>query len=67
MKPNYLDTAIKTALLDLAFCEYLKFNPISIYRGFPGSTSGKEHTFQSRRPKRRGFNLWVRKIPWRGK
>ena len=46
MKLNYLHTAIKTVLLELAFCEYLKFNPISIYRGFPGGASGKEHSFQ---------------------
>ena len=32
---------------------------------FPGGASGKEHTCQSRRLKRRGFNPWVRKVPWR--
>ena len=32
--------------------------------GFPGGTSGKEHTSQCRRQKRRGFNPWVGKIPW---
>ena len=36
-----------------------------IYTGFPGgSTSGKESTCQCRRHKRRGFNPYVRKIPW---
>ena len=30
--------------------------------GFPGGTSGKEPTYQSRRPR---FNPWVGKIPWR--
>ena len=33
--------------------------------GFPGGASGKETTSQGRRQKRRGFNPWVRKIPWR--
>ena len=31
--------------------------------GFPGSTSGKELSCQSRRLKRRRFNPWVGKIP----
>ena len=35
--------------------------------GFPGGTSGKEHTCKSRKLKRSGFNPWVRKIPWRRK
>ena len=34
---------------------------VCAYVGFPGSTSGKESTRQYRR---RGFNLWVGKIPW---
>ena len=33
--------------------------------GFPGGTSGKEPACQCRRHKRRGFNPWVGKIPWR--
>ena len=33
--------------------------------GFPGGAGGKEPTCQCRRRKRRGFNLWVRKMPWR--
>ena len=31
--------------------------------GFPGSTSGKEPTYQRRRGKRRGFDPWVRRSP----
>ena len=31
----------------------------------PGGASGKEPTCQCRRNKRLGFNLWVKKIPWR--
>ena len=34
--------------------------------GFPAGASGKEPACQCRRPKRCGFNPWVRKIPWRG-
>ena len=32
-----------------------------------GSASGKEPTYHCRRCKRREFDLWVRKIPWRRK
>ena len=35
--------------------------------GFPVGASGKESTCQCRRHKKHGFDLWVRKIPWRGK
>ena len=35
--------------------------------GFSGSTNGKEPTCQCRRQKRRRFDPWVRKIPWRRK
>ena len=31
----------------------------------PGGTSGKEPTCQYRRHKKRGFNPWVEKNPWR--
>ena len=34
--------------------------------GFPGGTSGKEPTCQSRRHKRYGFNPWVRRSPGGG-
>ena len=34
-------------------------------QGFPGGAGGKEPACQCRRPKRRGFHPWVRKIPWR--
>ena len=33
--------------------------------GFPGSTSSKESAWQHRRHKRRGFDPWVGKTPWR--
>ena len=35
--------------------------------GFPGETSGKEHTCQCWRHKRCGFNPWAGKILWRRK
>ena len=33
--------------------------------GFPGDASGKEPTWQCRTLKRRRFDPWVGKIPWR--
>ena len=41
-------------------------DPSSSLMGFPGGTSGKDSTCQSRRHKRCGFDPWVRKILWRG-
>ena len=35
------------------------------FMGFPGGARGKEPNCQCRRYKRCGFDLWVRKIPWR--
>ena len=35
--------------------------------GSPGSASGKEPVCQCGRYKKRGFNPWIRKIPWRRK
>ena len=34
-------------------------------QGFPGGTCGEEPTCQCRRQKRRGFDPWVGKIPWK--
>ena len=45
----------------------LHFTSSLISEGFPGGTSSKEPTCQYRRHKRRGFDPWVRKIPWRRK
>jgi len=39
--------------------------PYPHFWGFPGGTSGKEPTCQSRRHRKCGFNPWVRKIPWK--
>ena len=36
-----------------------------VRKRFPGGASGKEPACQCRGCKRRGFNPWVRKIPWR--
>ena len=36
-----------------------------VLEGFPGGTSGKEPTCQCRRFKRREFDPWVGKLPWR--
>ena len=38
-----------------------------VTKGFPSGSAGKEPACQCRRCKRRGFNPWVRKIPWRKK
>ena len=37
----------------------------SCQRGFPGGDSGNEPACQCRRCKRRGFDPWVGKMPWR--
>ena len=51
------------------FHENLKIMLYTVYPilnwGFPGCASGKELTCQSRKHKGRGFDPWVRKIPWR--
>ena len=36
-----------------------------LHWGFPGSTSGKEPSCQSRRCKRLKFDSWAEKIPWK--
>jgi len=33
--------------------------------GFPGGARDTEPAFQFRKHKRRGFDSWIRKIPWR--
>ena len=43
----------------------LQFSPSLSPLGFPGGTNGKRTLLQCRRPKRCGFDPWVRKIPWR--
>ena len=52
---NWIYFAMYTPLVDICLL------------GFPGGISGKESAYQCRRHRRRGFNLWVRKIPWRKK
>jgi len=60
--------------LKLNFCinisQIIKCNCIwqsSLYLGFPGDTSSKESTYQSRRCKICRLDPWVGKIPWRRK
>ena len=43
------------------------FSPKQVQAGLPRWRSGKESACQCRRCRRRGFDLWVRKIPWRRK
>jgi len=42
--------------------DYQLFSVKNIFCGFPGSTSGKESSYQCRRYKRCEFESWVRKI-----
>ena len=39
--------------------------PIMYVGAFPSGTSDTEHSCQSRRLKRHGFDSYIRKIPWR--
>ena len=41
------------------------YHAVCSFLGFPGGASGKEPACPCRRPRRRGFNPWVGKIPWR--
>ena len=36
-------------------------------KDFPGGSDGKEPVCQCKSYKRRGFDPWIRKIPWRRK
>ena len=44
---------------------FLTFSWYPLGLGLPDGASGKEPACQCRRCKRRGFNPWVGKIPWR--
>ena len=48
-------------------CVFLMLSAIYFYMGFPGASVVKKSPCQGKRCKRCGFNLWVGKIPWRGK
>ena len=53
-------------LFHFIYLWWLTFNnTILCVLSFPGSASGKELGCQFRRHKRRGFDPWVGKIPWR--
>jgi hypothetical protein len=49
------------------FCFSLSYYLPSYYIGFPGGTSGKESSCQCGRCKKRRFDPWVGKMPWRRK
>ena len=61
------------SLVILSFCSHIVFliclviclYSLVAYWGFPGGISSKEPTCKFRRPKRPGFNPWVRNIPRR--
>ena len=55
-------------------CTFLLFHPraffcktLTIWRGFPGGSVGKNPSASARRRRRWGFNPWVGKTPWRRK
>ena len=54
---SYFETNVATTTIN--YC--------SLVWDFPGGSDGKESTCQCRRCKRHGFNLSVKKIPWRRK
>ena len=41
-----------------------QFGVVLIFNILPGGTVGKESSYQCRRHKRPGFDIWFRKIPW---
>ena len=57
--PTLSSECYQQLLLSTSLCEVAAIFYMS------GGASGQESTCQCRRPKRRGFNPWVRKIPWR--
>ena len=48
-------------------CRDRQGSELDFWRSFPGGSSGKEPTCQSRRHKTHGFDPWVGKVPWRRK
>ena len=52
---------------DSGFMILSKWNPEDEGLGFPSGVGDEELPCQCRKLKRRGFNPWVRKIPWRKK
>ena len=52
-------------LSEVSETEKGQYHMISLLWGFPGGTSGKEHTCQCTKHERCGFDPWVGKIPWR--
>ena len=56
---------IRSALAYQALQPALNYSYLLGERGFPGGASGKEPTCQWKIRKRRWFDPWFRKIPWR--
>ena len=57
--------SVSTQDLFMLLVWYLSFSWYPLGLGLPDGASGKEPVCQCRRCKRRGFNPWVGKIPWR--
>ena len=68
LKPNSAVRGVPDSGIKICFgasaCEDTHWKGCAV-ACFPGGASGKELTSQCRRCKRRGFDLWVGKIPWR--
>ena len=62
-----LANQITSEVRESAFSIVYKILRTELYKGFPGSTSGKEPACQCRSCKRCRFDLCVGKIPWRRK
>ena len=62
---HYIYYTIFYLLYHVALHYIIVSNVLTLHEGFPGGASGKEPAGQCRRRKRRGFDPWVLKIPWR--
>ena len=64
--PSLLPSLVATILISFSMSLILKYNwPTTLCWGFPGGAAGKESACQCGGHKRRGFNPWVGKTPWR--
>ena len=65
---HHLPSPLRDREAELRLVNVTIVNVTRLYpKGSPGGDSGKESACQCRRRKRRGFDPWVRKIPWRRK
>ena len=65
LKPLPLIAGLHLDYWDISLFSCFKKGSVTYTWGFPDGASGKEPTYQCRSCKRRGFDPWVGKIPWR--